>query len=365
MSLCVCFQNDDSLLIAADTAVVKNFNGRLYRLREHYRKLVAIGDLLVFMSGSADVATLATNSFRSAKNKTVQELQKSVIESCDYFSKMSPDIFNSLDTRTRDIAVLAAEYSNGAVQVHIFQPSDNFQIHTYQASRSETIPHTGGIFADEAQQIIGPMMTAGDKSAAEMIGIVFERLSGAEIGGNLIAAQISKGGIFFTPDQPIPEQVRIPYYEDLPSSAFLIGSHIQTAAPGNYPRAEMSSTDRMFKVGSSSANSIEMRSLGYPYSIPDLYFKTGSATASISLPSTSSGMHMSGDRLTAEFSDIRLRGYNGVSVLDWDQFKTESTGRTLQDELNNTAFNMSFDPNTRNLKLWSRSGQLLAQVNIP
>lgn len=29
------------------------------------------------------------------------------------------------------------------------------------------------------------------------------------------------------------------------------------------------------------------------------------------------------------------------------------------------AYNMTFDPNTRNLKLWSRSGDLLAQVNIP
>ncbi|AZS14577.1 hypothetical protein [Paenibacillus lutimineralis] len=365
MSLCVCFQNNDCLMIAADTAVVKQINGRMYRLIEPFRKLVRIGDLLVFMSGSLGVANITMERFRTAKNKTIQELQKVVIESCNYFSKMHPDIVNGLDPKTRDVAVLAAEYKDGAVQVHIVQPSDNFQIHTYKASPTETIPHTGGVYADEAQDLIRPMLDAGNKTAGEMIRHVFDNLSGVEIGGNLIVAKIDQNGISFGPDQPIPEHVRIPYYEDLLSSAFLTGSLIQTSASGNYPRAEMSSSDRMFKVGSSSSNSIEMRSLGYPNSIPDLYFKTGSSTASISLPSSSSGLYMSGDRLTAEFSEIRLRGYGSVSVLSWDQLKSEGSGRSLQGELDYTAYNMTFDPGTRNLKLWSRSGQLLAQVNIP
>jgi hypothetical protein len=352
------------LIIAADTAMVKEVDNKLYRLKEHYRKLIQIDNLLIFMSGSVDIANDVIRKFKQTEQKTVQKLQEIVIESSNYFSKMYPDIFNEQNKNIKRVAILAAEWKDKATQVHTIQPSDDFQIHTFLASKSETIPHAGGFFAEKASDMIGTMLDEGNKTAPEMIKTVYDSLSGAEVGGNLIIAILNNEGIFFVQDQPIPEVLRLPYYEDLPKSAFLIGSHIQTSAPGQYPRAEMSTKDQMFKVGASSSNSIEIRALGDPISIPDLQFKTGSAKASISLPSSATGLYMNGERLTAEFMEIKLRGYNGVSVTGWDRLQSEESGSSLQNELDNTAYNMTFDSATRNLKLWSRSGQLLAQVNI-
>ncbi|MNL83222.1 hypothetical protein D3C87_2108050 [compost metagenome] len=67
-----------------------------------------------------------------------------------------------------------------------------------------------------------------------------------------------------------------------------------------------------------------------------------------------------------EFTNrIYLRGYQGTYVPKWSELRSEETGISLESELNALAFNMTFDPTSRNLKLWSKGGTLLAQVNIP
>ncbi|MFR9710734.1 hypothetical protein ACL02P_15300 [Paenibacillus sp. MB22_1] len=143
----------------------------------------------------------------------------------------------------------------------------------------------------------------------------------------------------------------------------IFGSYIATSM-GSYPRAEMSNTENMFRAASSPSNRIEMRALGYPNAVSDLHFINGSDEASMGL-SPSAGLYSSGRRLTCEFTDIYLRGYSGVRVPSWSALRAEDTGENLQNALDGLAINMTFDPTTRNLKLWSRNGSLLAQVNIP
>lgn len=144
----------------------------------------------------------------------------------------------------------------------------------------------------------------------------------------------------------------------------ITGALIQTST-SSYPRAEMSSSNRMFRVGASSSSSIELRALGYPNTISDISLNTGGITASISLPNSSTGLYLTGPKLTAEFSEILLRGYYGVSVPSWDSLKSEDDNQSIRTTLDGLAVNLTFDSTSRNLKLWSRGGQLLAQVNIP
>ncbi|MDF9845169.1 MULTISPECIES: hypothetical protein [unclassified Paenibacillus] len=153
------------------------------------------------------------------------------------------------------------------------------------------------------------------------------------------------------------------------ASTFTAGQ-IQTAEDGVYPRAEMSSTNRMFSVRTSSSIGIDMRSLGAS-SLTDLHFTNGSTYAYMSLPN--SGLYLNGNAsLMMEFANIYLRGYNGSYVSKWSDFRSEETGSSLQSELNtlvslitSAAINMTFDPTTRNLKLFSMAGTQLAIVNIP
>lgn len=149
------------------------------------------------------------------------------------------------------------------------------------------------------------------------------------------------------------------------------GSLIQTAEAGIYPRAEMSNTSNMFSVQSSPTRGIRMRSTGFPTSNSDINFYSDGAEAQITLPDAFTGLYFSAPKITMETSEIMLRGYNGVVVPSWGKLRNEDTGTNLAIELQNKAnaheagYNLTFDSQSRNLKMWSKGGQLLAQVPIP
>ncbi|MNW41412.1 Fibronectin type III protein [compost metagenome] len=144
----------------------------------------------------------------------------------------------------------------------------------------------------------------------------------------------------------------------------IIGAEIMTSL-SDYPRAVMSSSDRMFRAAASSSNSIEMRASG-SNALSELRFSSGGAYANMSLPSSGTGLLLDGSSsLTAEFRSIYLRGYSGVIVPNWSVLKSDDEGESIRSALNKLAINLTFDSTTRNLKLWSQGGSLLAQVNIP
>lgn len=146
-------------------------------------------------------------------------------------------------------------------------------------------------------------------------------------------------------------------------SVEIYGSYIATSKD-SYPRSEMSNTSNMFAARASSSNAVEMRSNG-SNSVADVRFVNGGNLATISHPSASTGLLMDGQTLRMEFSNIYLNGYSRIEVPSWYNVRSGDENQTLDDALNNLAYNMTFDSTTRNLKLWSRGGNLLAQVNIP
>ncbi|MNO55430.1 hypothetical protein D3C76_459220 [compost metagenome] len=147
------------------------------------------------------------------------------------------------------------------------------------------------------------------------------------------------------------------------NSSVITGSQVQTNQPGNYPRAEMSSTDKMFSVWSSSGKGIRMEA--YRSGGSFLSFLDGSGESSISFSATSGLQilgHVGGD-VEISARDIDLRASRYINVYDWSDIKN-TYSQSLQEAINEMGFNLTFDNTTRNLKLWSRSGSLLAQVTI-
>lgn len=146
----------------------------------------------------------------------------------------------------------------------------------------------------------------------------------------------------------------------------IFGSYIATST--EFPRAEMSNTEETFAVWASQNKGIKMVSArnGDPF----LDFVDSGSTGSIYY-GASSGLDIlnSGD-VQIDAGDIYLKASRNIYVYDWSDFKNYY-GDTLQNALDNKlsnsngAVNMTFDPATRNLKLWSGTGGLLAQVNIP
>lgn len=150
----------------------------------------------------------------------------------------------------------------------------------------------------------------------------------------------------------------------------ITGALIRTNIFGVFPRAEMSDSDNTFMVAASATNRVEMTSTGYPVAGVGFSFTNGSLVSRIT---GNNGLYFYGDpSITLEAMNLYLRGYNGAYVSRWSDFRNEETGVSLQTELNSlvslimaAAINMSFDPGTRNLKLFNMSGAQIAIVNIP
>ncbi|WP_059050861.1 hypothetical protein [Paenibacillus senegalimassiliensis] len=151
----------------------------------------------------------------------------------------------------------------------------------------------------------------------------------------------------------------------------IIGAEIMTSA-SSYPRAEMSSSNRMFSVWASSGRGIEMGAFGGSGG-SYMDFRDGGSSASIYYGG-SSGLYIQsgpGRDIDLRAADINLFASGYVYVNDWNDFRSRNGGDTLQYALNEKAdisfagYNLAFDSATRNLKMFSRDGNLLAQVNIP
>ncbi|SEU32787.1 hypothetical protein [Paenibacillus sp. NFR01] len=141
------------------------------------------------------------------------------------------------------------------------------------------------------------------------------------------------------------------------------GALIQTSEPGIFPYAAMRSDNKTFTVAASATNRVEMTVTGYPTASVGFSFTNGSQVSRIS---GNDGLYLYGDQnIKMESMNIYLRGYNGTYVTRWSDLKSEETGANIAAELNSLAINMTFDSTSRNLKLWSKGGNLLAQVNIP
>lgn len=144
----------------------------------------------------------------------------------------------------------------------------------------------------------------------------------------------------------------------------ITGAQIRTGESGVYPYAEMSNTNKTFTVAASPSSRVEMTSSGGPGATVGVNIVGGGSTSSLSYGN--SGVYLFGNsNITMEAMNIFLRGYNGAYVSRWSDFRSEETGVSLETELSALAINMTFDPSTRNLKLWSKGGYLLSQVNIP
>lgn len=155
------------------------------------------------------------------------------------------------------------------------------------------------------------------------------------------------------------------------TSGAIYGALIATSKT-DYPRTELSSTEKMFAAYSAIGRGIKMGAFGGSGG-SFLEFVDSGSSANVYYGGTS-GLSMisgPGNYIVIGGTDIYLDVTNYIHVWDWADFKATNGGGTLQDTLDTKAnvsesgYNLTFDPTTRNLKMWGKDSTLLAQVNIP
>lgn len=126
-------------------------------------------------------------------------------------------------------------------------------------------------------------------------------------------------------------------------SVEIYGSFIATSKD-SFPRAEMSSTNKMFKVMQSLNNYAEFTAnynSGGGSTAPALDFINGSRSMTVGNIASEGGFGIggSGPMIIICFGEIHMLGL--FIYTDWSWLKNESTGRTLKQELDSINNNIS------------------------
>lgn len=257
MSLCVCLQNDNELLIGADTAVSVRRDGEIYRSKTEIQKLIPIDNMLIFICGHISIISAVLAEFQRKSVRTVQVLGQVMAKHCAEFGPKLLLIDD--DDKEEPLAFLVAEYNGSGVVTYTLNPTNGFEPVKHVATPDNTLRHAGGMGSTRAMALIDELGQRGDMNGFEMMVEIFTRLSGKHIGGHLTLVKVSQRGIEFFQPLPIREKLSVKIYEDYyPANSHLTGSLIQTTQGGIYPRVELSSAGNLVGAYYNAGNSIQI-----------------------------------------------------------------------------------------------------------
>jgi hypothetical protein len=370
MSLCAYIQTKDAITIGADTAVTLHIDGQYYRSSNRFEKLSQVGDYLVFVSGTIASSVHVVHDMQREERKTIGRLQRIIKrwgerlahDDPDYVARVGKDAGSGGSLIS---AVIFRVLPEGGTVSYGICSSKGYSIEEFVVSDDGIRLSACGYSSDVATQHLFDLYFAGNRDPRKMITEVFHRVSGTNIGGDLVTYEMSRQGTSRYPDEKIPETLAYTVYQQEPffvsngsltagtitgitingntmtgnviNGGVITGALLQTDSEGSYPRAYMSNTTKMFGVSSSATSGIELRSFGSPSATSSIRLYAAGSEAGIAFPNASTGMYLSGPALTAEFDRIYLRGYNGVSVLNWSSLRSEADNQTLQSALSSKA----------------------------
>ena len=171
----------------------------------------------------------------------------------------------------------------------------------------------------------------------------------------------------------ISDGTAVTFKADVDGKVTMTGAKIQSK-DGGYPRVEMNPEQNMFAAYSAANNYLTIQALSGQNQSPQMVITSPSATFFTYISGLVGYLGMTGADISITTDrNINLQPgsiqYN-VTV-PFDQLKDPKTGKFLYQELvgkanvSEAGYNLVFDNTTRNLKMYNKSGGLLAQVNIP
>lgn len=203
MSLCVCVQFQDRMIIGSDTAVTFNLTtGEKLRGSLPMQKTYLIGEWAVFLAGDGDTCVSIANEFDKEKNKNISSFKRILKK---YYRLLSAAQGKADPSKLN--AVMFKMDGNGRTVSHCFMPTYQFNPVTRRGVSEAVYIITGGITADEVSA--HAQQTWNDENNIEnYIRDVFEHFSGGEIGGELDLYEVSYRGTEYLGRKPLRETVR-------------------------------------------------------------------------------------------------------------------------------------------------------------
>ncbi|GGG08702.1 hypothetical protein [Paenibacillus aceti] len=387
MSLCVFLQSEDHIIVGADTAISHTIDGKRCRGAKGIEKLVQVDQYLLFICGDLSAALDVVSSFRREKVKSIFNLQRIIKQRYRQILMETPEKVKAAEEVGESLLGVACFEidSRGRTVSHSFNYNTGFKDEKRIGKKGFTHLVAGGCKSDKALELATASNLAGVKNPRTLIKGVFESLAGGDIGGDLTLYRMDAFGAKLLSREKINEVVKYPIIDMESMSGGLTGGTITGALMRTALSGERVETDsRGWRVYDSSntvrisisqnnqhgSNAIHFSSSrgldGYLNGQPGLM--TLAASGNLFLAAVGGTVQVQGRTYFSDPVEFG-RGATGISISNVDGLQSElySLRSLISDKpsKSETATNMTFDTSTRNLKLYSTTGQTLAIVNIP
>lgn len=228
MSLCICVQFPDRMIIGSDTAMTfRMLDGSKRRHVEPVQKSFIIGDTIIFLAGDAKTCFNIASEFDREKTKNITVFRR-------ILKKHNRGLAERYSGERQDMplnAILFKMDQSGRTVSHTFLPSSHFNPVTRRGTDGGVHIVTGGYEADKV--LTRALQTWDDgKDTGEFIRELFEEFSGAEIGGELDLFEFNVNGAYYLGRQRLNETPRIETItveETFALSAGLVGGTVTGA----------------------------------------------------------------------------------------------------------------------------------------
>lgn len=397
MSLCVSFYLDGNIYVYADSRVSAYENGKSYYVHDDYNKLRLVGDKVIFTSGELDIC----NRLYAAINErsTVAEIAEAARQSYADFKRANPDYDGGKYGIEFGAYVHAIE--DGVPVYYQLRYIDDFKVERQVPNNQELLAVAGR--SEEALAYIAKLIGRNvpiDKAILR----TYEHLANEFIGGNLVRYTVMPGGV---------ERLVRPIRDTKPLRMWSVrGASLHADMYGNVVARKITLTGT---VENSSINTSTITAAVINGGqINGAQITGGSITSNTDIDITRDirvgnniYLGLTGqitDRriafvdpsiyeaylsFTGSSRELKLRGANDVRIdAGLDLFlkggyvvlqpsfgahigNTSPSNRIVvaselstKANVSEAAYNMTYDSSTKNLKLWTREGSLLAQVTL-
>lgn len=421
MSLCFALMSNKYIIMTGDSRESILVDGQYYATGNYVSKIRQVGNKVIFMGGSAEVTTGIISEFSRSNDQSIENLQKLTLKHRDNFiERYGPDYLGG----TAHAVFLIGYFDNGLPVICGINSKNDCEI--VKQFGDEAPLQTAIVGPGEVRDIAYSLYLENrkrNKNVVEVLLDVYNTVSNEEIGGDMTVYTITKSSI----DQkmyPIKDNRNIKTLSENVHCNNADEFKMQVGdGEGNYEDAvyfdpiagvykfngTLEAADGVFtgtlKAGRVEGSEIIGGSITSDTDINitrdirvgnNIFLGLGNPTNDRRIEFVDSGQYRSYIGFTNSTKQLDLYAANDIQInsglnvsirADYDvlinadrviiPFNTylgsaSSSNRLLvQSDLGGKAnvedagYNLSFDPNTRNLKMYNRYGDLMAQVTIP
>lgn len=193
MSLCLALITSNMLIMSGDSRESINVNGERYATGRHISKIQRIGNKIIFMGGSADVASRIINDFSKSDNQSIENLQTiTKYHKEGFINKYGSEYLGS----TAHAIFLVGTMENNKAVVYGINSNDNCRIVRKEGTDQLEVAIIGPSgMNNKAYSLYEEYKQTGGNDVLEMYQYVYDSVSNEEIGGEIRVFSLTTAGV--------------------------------------------------------------------------------------------------------------------------------------------------------------------------